>query len=114
MPCSSRLPLDYALKDILTGEKALGGDPGWCMEHEEKDGKGCYRVYADPDIAGFEPSEVLYSVEKVKEAAKETLLALAESFPERAAEAYEVIERYHLSEGRSPSPNDDSKNDSKN
>jgi len=66
------------------------------MEYEEKKGNGYYRVYSDPEYTDFDPFEACYSVEKVREATRESLLALAVEFPERAAEAYEVIKRYHL------------------
>lgn len=31
----SKLPVDYALRDILSGGRSLGGDPGWSMEYEK-------------------------------------------------------------------------------
>lgn len=99
-------PLDHYLKDILGGYMGLGGDPGWSMYYKENEkGEGYYRVYADPDYTPYtDPNdpidvanaEVCCSVTKVKEAAKEVLLALAIRFPERAAEAHEVIKRYNL------------------
>lgn len=96
-PYPEHLPLDRLLKKILGGNRALGGDPGWCIEYEEDEKEnGYYRVYANPDIAGYEPSEVCYMVETFQKATKETLLALAIAFPERATEAHEVIKRYNL------------------
>jgi hypothetical protein len=90
-------PIDHWLKDILVNGGGLGGDPGWEMEHVPgPDGTGYYRVWADPDVSGIEPSEAVYRVEIVRRAIKESLLALGDAHRDKADQVEEVIQRYKL------------------
>jgi hypothetical protein len=94
---SQSTPLDYWLKDILKSGGGLGGDPGWEMEHIPSGiGAGSYRVWADPEISGLEPSETIYSSEEVNQALRESLLAFAQTYPEKENEVKEMLDHYHL------------------
>lgn len=90
-------PIDHWLKDILMVGGGLGGDPGWEMEHiSEPNGVGSYRVWADPDMSGIDPAEAIYSIQIVRHAVRDSLLALGEAYPEKNNEVVEVIKRYGL------------------
>jgi len=57
-------PIDHWLKDILLNPRGLGGDPGWEMKFISE-GKGSYCVWADPEVSGIEPSEVIFDSDVV-------------------------------------------------
>lgn len=89
-------PIDHWLKIILTSG-GMGGDPGWKMEHIlDQHGEGNYRVWADPDISGIDPSEASYSIETVRSAVLDSLRALSNANPDKRDEVIEIIERYKL------------------
>jgi len=90
-------PVDHWLKDIITHGGGLGGDPGWEIEHiPELGGAGSYRVWADPDMSGIKPADIIYSAKAVHHAVQESLLALGDSCPEKADEVKAVAQRYKL------------------
>lgn len=77
-------PIDNWLKNILTIGGGLSGDPGWEVEHIPSDvGPGIYRVWADPEMSGIEPAEVIYSADAVRNALRVLLLAFGETYPEK-------------------------------
>jgi hypothetical protein len=89
--------IDHWLKDILKSDGGLSGDPGWEIEHfSDENGVDAYRVRADPNISGIEPSEVVYSEDVTRHAIRESLIALGEIFPDRRLEAMQVIQSYGL------------------
>jgi hypothetical protein len=97
LPTHDDRPIDRWLKDILFKDGGLGGDPGWEMEYiPNKFNQGVYRVWADPDMSGIEPAEAIYSTEVVYHAVWESLLALSETYPNKAKEVQEIIYRYNL------------------
>jgi len=97
LPTYDDRPIDRWLKDILIDGGGLSGDPGWEIEHiSSESGCGVYRVWADPDMSGIEPAEAIYSIEVVRHAVWESLLALSETYPNKAKEVQEIICRYNL------------------
>lgn len=89
-------PLDHWLKHILAPSPGFGGDPGWeveCINDEEGEH---YRVWADPDVSGLNPCVAVYDAGAFRRAARETLLALGASFPEKMAEIEGVLRKYGL------------------
>jgi hypothetical protein len=94
---SQSASLDCWLKDILKPGGGLGGDPGWEIEHiTSQVGAGSYRIWADPVMSGIEPSEFIYSAEKVRQALRESLIAFAEAYPEKEAGVQAVLRNYNL------------------
>jgi hypothetical protein len=90
-------PIDKWLNKILTNSGGLGGDPGWEIEHISREGgSGDFRVWADPEITGIEPDELIYSADEVYQAVKESLVAFGQAYPERNGEISEAIRRYTL------------------
>lgn len=88
------VPLDHWLGPILEPDGGLAGDPGWEIDHlPNTDGPDLYKVWADPEISGIEPSEVVFDARQFSDALKETLLAFRTEFPERAVEVNDVITR---------------------
>jgi hypothetical protein len=82
----------------------FGGDPGFLIEYilspEEPVALGHYEIWCDPDEWGETWESLaeteIYSVEDVRTAIKETLLAYGVEYPEHKKEALEVIKRYQL------------------
>jgi hypothetical protein len=62
-------------------------------------GADVYRVWADPEMSGIEPTDALYSSENVRDAVRQSLLALREAYPEKMDEVNEIIRRYNLQKG---------------
>ena len=94
---SQSTPLDNWLRDILKSGGGLGGDPGWEIEHiPSRIGEGSYRVWADPEISGLELSETIYSSEEVNQALRESLLAFAQTYPEKRIEVKKILNDYRL------------------
>lgn len=90
-------PIDKWLNKILAVDGGLGGDPGWEMEHMSKgNGRGGFRVWADPEVAGIEPEEQFYRDADVYQALRESLVAFGQAHPERKGEVSEAIRRYKL------------------
>ncbi|MDR2155130.1 MAG: hypothetical protein LBE78_08925 [Burkholderiaceae bacterium] len=97
LPTYDDRPIDRWLKDIFVSGGGLSGDPGWEIEHiSEKSDYDVYRVWADPEMSGIEPAETIYSAEVVRHAIWESLLALSETYPNKAKEVQEIIFRYNL------------------
>jgi hypothetical protein len=91
------VPLDRWLKQILVHTGALGGDPGWSMEHiSSSDGTDAYHVWADPDISGIEPAEAIYNADAVHQALRKSLIAFGDVYPDRKKEVDDVLRRYYL------------------
>ena len=90
-------PLDRWLKEIFLNAGGIGGDPGWSMDCVSlKNGTEAYQVWADPDISGIEPSEVIYSSDTVHQALRQSLIAFSEEYPERNQEVQMVLKKYRL------------------
>jgi hypothetical protein len=87
--------VDHWIKDFIEEGGGIGGDPGWeisCVS-DVQDGVH-YRVWADSEMSGIEPDEAIYTIEEMRKALKESLLAFAEEYPEKLIEVKEVLERY--------------------
>lgn len=70
--------LDKLLKRLSTLSEGLVGDPGWKFEYIKGEvGEDCYSFSADYEFSWIEPHQRNYSVAIVREAIKESLLALA-------------------------------------
>lgn len=94
---SPNRPIDNWIKSFMTEGGAIGGDPGWEIAHVVTDNKsGYYKVWADSEISGIEPDETSYTVEEMRKALNESLLAFAAQYPEKTIEVNEVIKRYKL------------------
>lgn len=95
--CYSDVGLDELLKRFFTLRGGLMGDPGWEFEYLEDDA-GCeyYGFSADYDFSGIEPSYKNYNAAVVREAIKESLLALADKKPAKADEVVSLIIKYGL------------------
>ncbi len=90
-------PIDHWLKDILSGPKGLGGDPGWDIDYVlGAHGTNNYHVWTDPEISGLEPNAATYTVEIFCQAVKESLLAMGQKYSQKGSEIAEVIWRYKL------------------
>ena len=90
-------PIDHWLKDILSGPKGLGGDPGWAIDYiRGAHGTSYYHVWTDPEISGLEPNEETYATEIFRQAVKESLVAMGREYPQKRSEIDEVIQRYNL------------------
>lgn len=90
-------PIDHWLKDLLSGPKGLGGDPGWDIDYVlGAHGTHEYNVWIDPKISGVEPNEATYTTEIFFQAVKESLLAMGQKYPQKSTEIAEVIRRYNL------------------
>ncbi|MBX8565617.1 hypothetical protein K5D44_13040 [Pseudomonas cichorii] len=89
--------LNELLKRFFTTHVGLAGDPGWEFEYL-KDDAGCesYDFLADSDFSGIEPGFRNYEFEVVREAIKESLLALADKSPNKADEVASLIANYKL------------------
>ncbi|WP_133295620.1 MULTISPECIES: hypothetical protein [Burkholderia] len=91
------VPLDRWLTLILQPNGGLGGDPGWEIDHiPDADHPGGYKVWADPDVSGIEPSESIFDAHAFRNALKVTLLAFGDEFSEREEEVRDVIARFDL------------------
>ncbi|NHB06909.1 hypothetical protein ACQ4K0_00350 [Burkholderia cepacia] len=91
------VPLDRWLTLILQPNGGLGGDPGWEIDHiPDADHPGGYKVWADPDVSGIEPSESIFDAQAFRNALKVTLLAFGDEFSEREEEIRDVIARFDL------------------
>jgi len=101
----SSAPIDHWLKELL-GE--IGGlslsDFALSIEYipnaQDALALGHYEIWCDPDEwadewEGLAETEI-YSVEEVRTAIKETLLAYGVEYPEHQKEVLEVIKRYQL------------------
>jgi len=91
------VPLNHWLVPILQPNGGLGGDPGWEIDHiPGTDDLGKYKVWADPDMSGIEPSERIFDAEEFRNASKMTPLAFGDEFPEKGREVRDVILRFCL------------------
>ncbi|WP_131931306.1 MULTISPECIES: hypothetical protein [Burkholderia] len=91
------VPLDHWLAAILQPNGGLGGDPGWEIDHIPcTDHPGTYKVWADLDVSGIEPSERIFDAQTFRNALRVTLLAFGDEFPEREKEVRNVIVRFDL------------------
>jgi len=90
-------PLDHWLREILTLGCNIGGDPGWAIEHvRSEDGQVKYKIWADYEMSGIEPDEGVFGDELFRPAVRNSLIALAERYPNKSREARETIARYGL------------------
>ncbi|WP_162631627.1 hypothetical protein [Burkholderia sp. JP2-270] len=55
-----------------------------------------YKVWADADVSGIEPSESIFDAQAFRNALKVTLLAFGDEFSEREEEVRDVIARFDL------------------
>ncbi len=93
----SDFDLDKLLKVLLTLDSGLMGDPGWEFEYIADDaGTEFYSFSADCSFSGIEPSLRNYSVEVVRDAIKESLLALVYKQPSKADHVADLIIKYRL------------------
>lgn len=74
----------------------LSGDPGWEFEYEQGACPGHYVFSADQNMSGIFPNSRVYSVQAVKEAMKESMLAIGNKYPERAGDLKKLICKYEL------------------
>jgi hypothetical protein len=94
-------PIGYYLESLLVpGGSYSNGNLFFDIDYIEYSSisdVAFYKVWLDPSIWGTDfPNEEIYSVEEVRTAIKETLLAYGVEYPERQKEALEVIKRYQL------------------
>lgn len=89
--------LDDLLARLLTLRNGLMGDPGWEFGYEENyAGSKLYSFSADKSFSGIVPEYRAYSVDVVRHAIKESLLALAEKYPAKSDEVAQLIVKYEL------------------
>lgn len=75
----------------------MGGDSEWEIDHiPDADHPGVYKVWADADVSGIEPSESIFDAQAFRNALKVTLLAFGDEFSEREEEVRDVIARFDL------------------
>ncbi|WP_458129876.1 hypothetical protein [Pseudomonas sp. Z2-11] len=87
--------MDELLKRLSTLSEGLVGDPGWEFEYVKDEGGGEYYSFsADYEFSGIEPSHKNYSVAVVREAIKDSLLALASKNQAKVVEVAELIRKY--------------------
>ncbi|MGV2288353.1 hypothetical protein AAHK20_06525 [Trinickia sp. YCB016] len=86
--------IDHWLKDICKDGGGMSGDPGWSIDHMVTGSQACFRVWADPEMSGIEPSEATYSDEDMRRAIRDTLNALAGEYPRKSREVELMVERY--------------------
>ncbi len=107
-------PLDRYLEGILGNVGSVGGDPGWRLCPEDREGAtypeqwdaciakskhpelGCYEAWALSDISDITPETAYYTVEEVRHYIRIALDNIALQHPERAADVKEIIVRYGL------------------
>lgn len=92
----SKGDLEGLLKRMFIRWEGLSGDPGWEFEYEPDACSGHYFFSADQDISGIFPNSRVYSVQVVKEAMRESMLALGNKYPERAGDLQKLICKYEL------------------
>ncbi|TWC70935.1 hypothetical protein FBY10_104337 [Pseudomonas sp. SJZ103] len=88
--------LEGLLQRMFIRCEGLSGDPGWEFEYEPDACSGHYVFSADQNMSGIFPSSRVYSVQVVKEAMKESMLALVNKYPERAGDLQKLICKYEL------------------
>jgi hypothetical protein len=92
------------LEWLLVSRGYFGGDPGFLIEYipnaQDASALGHYEIWCDPDEWSAPWNNLaeteIYSVEEVRTAIKETLLAYGVKYPEHQKEVLEVIKRYQL------------------
>ncbi|KTC62345.1 MULTISPECIES: hypothetical protein [Pseudomonas syringae group] len=93
----SDVSLEKLLKRFFTHGSGLLGDPGWEFEFLRNEvGYESYDFSADVNFSGIEPAHMNYSAEIVREALKDSLLALADKEPTKADEVVSLIIKYGL------------------
>ncbi|AZF06436.1 hypothetical protein [Pseudomonas sp. R5-89-07] len=88
--------LEGLLQRMFMRREGLSGDPGWEFEYEPDACSGHYIFSADQNMCGIFPYCRAYSVQTVKEAMKESMLALGVKYPERAGDLDALIYKYKL------------------
>ena len=89
--------VDHYLKEVFGPEKGLGGDPGWEIERvSDEPGGDYFRVWADQYHSGCDHEERRYDNATFIKAVRETLMAYAVRYPQRAAEIGKIITGYGL------------------
>jgi hypothetical protein len=94
---SPNRPADHWIQSFMKAGGAIGGDSGWEIAHFGTDSEsGYFKVWADPEISGIEPSEATYEIDELRTALKESLLVFATQYPEKVPEVKEVLLKYNL------------------
>lgn len=89
--------LDEPLKKLFIQRDGLVGDPGWEFEYlKDEAGSDSYNFSADYNFSGIKPGYRNYKAAVVREAIRESLLALADKEPAKANEVGSLITKYGL------------------